>query len=65
MNRKILGAVFLVVAFFAFVIMYVGSHGHIMFRPHMGQDWFFWGAISLFTSIGLILLFGQGESKKS
>jgi len=56
MNRKYVGIVLLTMAFFVFAMLAAGSHGHIRFRPHMGEDWFFWGAILFFTAIGVSLL---------
>ncbi|MHA6249983.1 hypothetical protein ACXYMU_18770 [Pontibacter sp. CAU 1760] len=56
MNRKYVGIVFLTLAFFAFAMLAAGSHGHIRFRPHLGEDWFFWGAMVFFTTNGAGLI---------
>jgi hypothetical protein len=40
---KILFAlIFLFIAFMCFMIYLVGSHGHLMFRPYMIEDWLIW-----------------------
>jgi hypothetical protein len=50
-------AVLLLISLFTFALLAVGSHGHLMFRPHMTEDWVFWSII-VWTGIGgLALLF--------
>ena len=41
----------------AIMISGIGNHGHLMFRPHMLQDWIIWGVAFTFFAIGILLLF--------
>ena len=42
----------------------VGNHGHLMFRPHMTEDWIIWGIAILSFSTGLFLLIKQNRKPK-
>jgi hypothetical protein len=48
-------------ALILFAVLAVGSHGHLMFRPHMTEDWVFWGgiAVSLATCICCLIKLGR------
>ncbi|CAN5509415.1 hypothetical protein BH11BAC5_BH11BAC5_00170 [soil metagenome] len=35
-----------------------GMHGHLMFRPHMIEDWIIWGIALISFLLGTILLIG-------
>ncbi len=44
------------ITFMCFMTDLVGMHGHLMFRPHMTEDWIIWGtAVASFIG-GLLLL---------
>ena len=47
---------FLFIAFFLFAVIGAGSHGHIMSRPHMMEDWLLWGFMIVCASLGIYLL---------
>lgn len=34
----------------------VGMHGHLMFRPHMREDWVIWGLATAFFFLGVALV---------
>ena len=44
------------IAFMCFMIYLVGMHGHLMFRPHMTEDWIIWGIATVSFVSGLVLL---------
>jgi len=44
------------IAFMCFMIYLVGMHGHVMFRPHMTEDWIIWGIAAVSFVGGLVLL---------
>jgi len=44
------------IAFMCFMIYLVGMHGHLMFRPHMTEDWIIWGIAAVSITGGLVLL---------
>jgi hypothetical protein len=50
-------AVLLFISLFTFCLMFTGSHGHIMFRPHMTEDFVFWSIIVWTGLGGLALLY--------
>lgn len=57
MKRIIIAIGLLILAGIAIGFYMVGSHGRIMFRPHMAEDWIIWGiaVISTATSIFLFI----------
>jgi hypothetical protein len=44
------------IAFMCFMTYLVGMHGHLMFRPHMTEDWIIWGTATVLLFGGLVLL---------
>ena len=52
-----LSLVCIIISLFAFGFYVVGNHGHIMFRPHMLEDWIIWGIVVLFGVLGFYLMF--------
>lgn len=42
-----------IVGCFLLVVGVAGSHGHLLFRPHMTEDWFIFGT-PLIGVIGLV-----------
>ena len=44
------------IAFMCFMIYLVGMHGHLMFRPHLTEDWIIWGIATVSFLGGLVLL---------
>ena len=44
------------IAFMCFIIDLAGMHGHLMFRPHMTEDWIIWGIAAVSFVGGLVLL---------
>jgi uncharacterized protein (DUF486 family) len=44
------------IAFMCFMTYLVGSHGHLMFRPYMTEDWVIWGIAFISFVAGLSLL---------
>jgi len=55
MKRFIIVLLFSLIALFLFALIGAGSHGHIMFRAHMMEDWLLWGA--MLASILLVIYF--------
>ncbi len=41
----------------------VGNHGHLMFRPHMTEDWIIWGVALSTALLGIYLLTNLNKSK--
>lgn len=56
MYRTIFAIGLLILAGLALMLYMVGSHGRLVFRPHMTEDWAIWGTavISVMTSIFLL-----------
>lgn len=46
-----------------FMIYLVGSHGHLMFRPYMTDDWIIWGIAFISFAAGLLLLISAVNKK--
>jgi hypothetical protein len=57
MTRTLIAIGLLILAGLALMFYMVGSHGRLMFRPHMKEEWIIWGIaiISTLTSIYLFL----------
>ena len=57
MTRIIIAIGLLILAALSLMFYAVGSHGRLMFRPHMTEDWVIWGiaVVSTATSIFLFL----------
>jgi hypothetical protein len=57
MTRIIIAIGLLILAALSLMFHAVGSHGRLMFRPHMTEDWVIWGVsvVSAATSIFLFL----------
>ncbi|HRI33973.1 MAG TPA: hypothetical protein PLD02_09465 [Saprospiraceae bacterium] len=53
MTRTIIAIGLLILAGLSLMFYMVGSHGRLLFRPHMTEDWDIWGiaVISTVTSI--------------
>ena len=62
MIRTLFAIVLLILAGLALMIFIVGSHGHLMFRPHMVEDWLFWGTIIIFSTVGIFLLITKSKN---
>jgi nitrate reductase NapE component len=56
MQRFATVVLFLFIAFFIFGIISAGSHGHIMFRTHMTEDWLSWGGMVISPSLAIYFL---------
>ncbi len=56
MTRAIIAIGLLILAGLALIFYMVGSHGRLMFRPHMTEDWVIWGIAILSATSGLYLL---------
>ena len=56
MKRFLFVVLFLFVAFFLLAIIGAGSHGHIMFRPHIMEDWLLWGCMVVSALLGIYFL---------
>ena len=55
---KVLGGIgFLINSALSLMFYMVGMHGHLMFRPHMTEDWVIWGIAVVSATLGLILIF--------
>ena len=50
------------ITFMCFMIYLVGMHGHLMFRPHMTEDWVIWGIAAASFVGGLVLLINGVKS---
>jgi len=52
---SVTGLIFIGFATIAFMV--VGSHGHLMFRPGMMEDWIYWGIVvtSFLSAIAIIM----------
>lgn len=60
--RIITAFVLCLIAFSAFAIDMAGSHGHLMFRPHMTEDWIIWGIIVCSLSSAILLIVYEFKS---
>jgi len=58
------GLAALLVGGLAAIFHIVGSHGRLMFRPHMKQDWVIWGIALTSTLLGIFLLATSNKTKK-
>jgi uncharacterized integral membrane protein len=38
------------------MVYMAGMHGHLMFRPHMAEDWIMWGIAASSLLLGIIFL---------
>jgi hypothetical protein len=56
MTRTIIAIGLLILAGLTIMFYMVGSHGRLMFRPHMTEDWVIWGIAVLSATSGLYLL---------
>jgi hypothetical protein len=57
MTKIILCILSFVLGSMVFGIWAVGSHGHMRFRPHMNEDWFFAVLLILFWGTSLYIIF--------
>ena len=55
MTRTIIAIGLLILAGRALMFYMVGSHGHLMFRPQMTEDWIIWGIAVISTTISIFL----------
>lgn len=55
----VLSIICLIISLSASGFYVVGNHGHIMFRPHMLEDWIIWGIVLLFGMLGFWLIFNM------
>lgn len=62
MIKAIAGILLLTLSGLSIMIYLVGSHGHLMFRPHMKEDWIIWGLAFISLVAGLYLLW-KGKRK--
>ena len=62
MTRTIIAIGLLILAGLALMFYAVGSHGRLMFRPHMTEDWVIWGIAILSAAGGLYLLTKKNKS---
>jgi hypothetical protein len=54
---KVIGGILLLCLSALAVMFYaVGNHGHLMFRPHMTEDWIIWGIAFIAGASGVYLL---------
>ena len=61
---KVIGGILLLCVSGMAVMFYaVGNHGHLMFRPHMTEDWIIWG-IALIAGVSGIYLLTRRTSKQ-
>jgi hypothetical protein len=56
MTRTIIAIGLLILTVLTLMFYMVGSHGRLMFRPHMTEEWFIWGIAILSATSGLYLL---------
>ena len=63
MTRTIIAIGLLILAGLAIMFYMVGSHGRLMFRPHMTEDWVIWG-IAVISTATSIFLFVKRPNKK-
>jgi hypothetical protein len=54
--KIVFAIVFLMLAGALLLLMMIGGHGKLMFRPHMTEDWIVWGLASIFTAISIFLI---------
>jgi hypothetical protein len=50
-------ALLIILVFFDYMMILVGSHGNFQFRPWMTEDWFFFGILLLTWGTAAILIF--------
>ena len=62
MIRTLVAIGFLILSGLAIMFYMVGSHGRLMFRPHMTEDWVIWG-IAVISAATSIFLFARGANK--
>ena len=56
MTRIIVSIILLIISALSVILYLVGNHGHLMFRPHMTEDWIIWGiALSTFLTAFYLL----------
>jgi hypothetical protein len=63
MIRIFIGTILLVLSVFPLLIYMAGSHGHLMFRPHMPEDWVIWGAAVILLTSGALVT-AKGINRK-
>ena len=56
MIRIVLAIIQLLISVLCVVLYLIGSHGHLMFRPHMTEDWIIWGVALSTLLTGIYLL---------
>ena len=54
--RIILAIILLIISASLVLLYLIGNHGHLMFRPHMAEDWIIWGIALGTISTGIYLL---------
>jgi hypothetical protein len=55
MTRTIIAIGLLIIAGLTIMFYMVGSHGKLMFRPHMTEDWVIWGIAGISTATSIFL----------
>jgi len=56
MIRTVLAIALLILGGYAIIFYMTGNHGHLMFRPHMTEDWIIWGTAIISTTTEIFLL---------
>jgi hypothetical protein len=61
--RIVLGICSLLLSVYTIFYYMAGNHGHLMFRPHMTEDWIIWGIAVLSAACGIYLLLIKKSSR--
>ena len=62
---KVIGGILLLCISGLAVMFYaVGNHGHLMFRPHMTEDWIIWGIAFIAGVTGIFLIIRNSSNYK-
>lgn len=62
MIRTLIASGLLILAGLTIMFYMVGSHGRLMFRPHMTEDWVIW-SIAVISTATSIFLFAKRPKK--
>ncbi len=57
------GFLLLLISLYGIGFYAAGSHGHLMFRPHMLEDWIIWGIVVISGSLGIYILMRMIKNK--
>ena len=63
MIRTLIAIALLILGGYAIMFYMVGNHGHLMFRPHMLEDWIIWGVAVISVLAGLYLMTSRKRKK--